>query len=1260
MRPFSFKPLLRTTLLALAILVFLFVAAFYLLTATRIGTGILLGQAESRLEGLTLNHDSGSLLTGLILTDIQYQQAGLKLTASRLELDISARALLMPRLVIQKLDLQQLRLRLPANEQTSAAPANFAGTSKLDLPDWLPPMIIRQMQVTDSRISAPAMILAWQQLDLAASLQGQWLNLDTFLLKGPQVELLETRTPTDDAGWPLANLPTLQAPVNIRLRDVQISDFQLQQSGRHWAMESLALQMHWQDQRVQLDKLALRMRSVGQLDLQGSATLAGPYPLSLNARLRPAAELLPAPLEASPWQLQASGNLQELSLRVKETEQLSLALQGRADLTDSQLPFETEFSLQTEALSPLLSLPDEASFRPGKLTGTASGNLASQQASLQLAVQGFGFGQPTPASIRLKANHGAGQLNNLILTFKDPDSGSSMTFEGQLDYRQPIRWQLDGQIDKLVVDSPLIPVAGNISGSLSHQGEWHDGQWAVQVKDTRLQGTLAQTPLRLRAVADISHRGQLRVENLDLGVEAFMSTLKLTGQAEQDWQIEGRLIAQDLSALSSQLEGQLESDLSISGPIKDPKLDLQGKISQLHTQGLSLSDTGFEARYQPASQHQTKVEISLPSITWDNSQHFYGQASLEGNLEQHRLHLELDGDVHSTLELTGKADPDFGRWQGQLSQARLALLQEEWQLQEPVDLAIGGQTSVSAHCWQGRFSELCLQQPLTLPGQEPIVVSAEVDYGAWVQANPDRLIQQDLQGRATLQASIRLPEQGLPIIDLEASLSSGHLKQQLEEKTLDLLDWQGGTLTVHTDEQGIKLEGRLTDEQSAPMVRLNAQIGPKPDMSLNGELQLSPLPLAGFMPLFPELSRLEGMLGADIRLSGRLDQPQLAGNLQLQQGAITLARSQSTAEQIALSVEFEGNRADFSGQWQMGEGQANLNGTSRWDPGQSNWQEALYLKARLQGQKLQIKSLPELYADVSPNVNIELDKKLNLTGKVTIDSGVVRLASLPESAVSVSDDMVLVNENQRQMETMLARNIDLDIELGEPFSISGFGFNGKLDGSLNARQTSPAPLELYGTLTFTEGFYKAYGQNLEVKSGRLQFLGQADNPVVQLQAIRPLKGTSVEAGIQVSGPANNLKVDLFSNPNMEQSAILSYILRGSAPQNGTDIDGSSMALVMAANQGIGITGASGLTDALNEIPLISDITLDTETDAVSGDSLATVSGYIGERIYLKYGVGILEPVTQVTVRFYLMNQLWLEAVSSLERSMDLYYSFDIE
>ena len=123
---------------------------------------------------------------------------------------------------------------------------------------------------------------------------------------------------------------------------------------------------------------------------------------------------------------------------------------------------------------------------------------------------------------------------------------------------------------------------------------------------------------------------------------------------------------------------------------------------------------------------------------------------------------------------------------------------------------------------------------------------------------------------------------------------------------------------------------------------------------------------------------------------------------------------------------------------------------------------------------------------------------------------------------------------------------------------------------------------------------------------------------------------------------------------MESPEILSYLARG----RGLDSGGGSSTAAASMLIGFGVTNSVGLFDRLEEIPFINNIAVDTEGE---GDTTqAIISGYIGNRVYLKYGIGVYEPINELTVRLYLFNRLWLEIVSGIEQSSDIYYSFDIE
>jgi len=101
--------------------------------------------------------------------------------------------------------------------------------------------------------------------------------------------------------------------------------------------------------------------------------------------------------------------------------------------------------------------------------------------------------------------------------------------------------------------------------------------------------------------------------------------------------------------------------------------------------------------------------------------------------------------------------------------------------------------------------------------------------------------------------------------------------------------------------------------------------------------------------------------------------------------------------------------------------------------------------------------------------------------------------------------------------------------------------------------------------------------------------------------------------------------------------------------------GSDNTLLTSAALSLGIKGGQGLASGIGTALGVKDVTLDAE--GTGDDTRFTVSGYLTPSLYLRYGVGVFTPVNKVTLRYKLNKNLYLEAVSSLESALDLFYNF---
>jgi autotransporter translocation and assembly factor TamB len=222
------------------------------------------------------------------------------------------------------------------------------------------------------------------------------------------------------------------------------------------------------------------------------------------------------------------------------------------------------------------------------------------------------------------------------------------------------------------------------------------------------------------------------------------------------------------------------------------------------------------------------------------------------------------------------------------------------------------------------------------------------------------------------------------------------------------------------------------------------------------------------------------------------------------------------------------------------------------------------------------------------------------------------------------------------------------------FRVVGGNIDATVGGDLRLEQDPDRPMQVFGTLNVIGGEVRAFGQRLSVAQGSIDFSGDPDNPQLNLRAERDIPRERILVGVTVTGTLEQPVLDIFSEPGMPQTAALSWLVRGRAPDTGAGADGTAMAIAVGA----GVINETGVVSEINRIPGISNVKFGAE--GVEDDTAATVSGYIGERIYLSYGVGIYEPINVLTARLYLQARLWLEVVSRLENSIDIYYSFDID
>ena len=137
------------------------------------------------------------------------------------------------------------------------------------------------------------------------------------------------------------------------------------------------------------------------------------------------------------------------------------------------------------------------------------------------------------------------------------------------------------------------------------------------------------------------------------------------------------------------------------------------------------------------------------------------------------------------------------------------------------------------------------------------------------------------------------------------------------------------------------------------------------------------------------------------------------------------------------------------------------------------------------------------------------------------------------------------------------------------------GLDGKLQRPAGGAANVPAAPPPARARSTVGGTYRAYGQNLDIEQGQLLFASTPmDNPGLNIRAVRRLNPNATidegqQVGLYISGTAQRPVLTVFSNPVMEQSDALSYLITGKPL---SEVKGGEGSMVNSAAQALGSAG----------------------------------------------------------------------------------------
>ncbi|RCW75125.1 translocation and assembly module TamB [Marinobacter nauticus] len=826
-----------------------------------------------------------------------------------------------------------------------------------------------------------------------------------------------------------------------------------------------------------------------------------------------------------------------------------------------------------------------------------------------------------------------GDLQSVSLSQLDMTTGAgALSGQAELVFSGPLSWEAQFELDRFNPGFWVPQLEARLNGTVATRGHLREGALPELFADLDLSGQWRQQPAQAKGTLSTQGRDWV-VQNFNLSV----GDNRIEGSGRYGESLAGDLRF-DLAApqqLLAGLGGEAAGRLRLAGSPEAPEAELSLTAGNLAWQDQFLvTEAQLEAGLD--SDGVLDLDLSGTELRLAGQELDKVVAALSGTRERHTLALQVDHPEASVeLEFAGGLGEKLPDWRGQLTRGRISVPEpgQIWQLDTRADLTyVAGALELGSHCWRWQQSSVCAADQRLWPDSR---IAYEVRGFPASALAP--LFPETFRWQSTIDADIAvtLTDAG-PDGTIRIDAGAG------EFGVLVLDDWQPITHDQLVVEANLKPdEANVSLDFSGPELGqfdLDLVVDPlASDRTVDGEFRLQALNLA-FLSAFTGIEDIQGRVNGSGRLSGPLMKPDVTGELVLSEGRVFDPGLPLPLEELLVVLEFRGQSADISGRWKSNDrskGQVS---------GSLEWAQSPQVAINLKGERLPVTLEPYARLEVGPDLDIAFKSgELSVSGRVEVPRGEIEVQSVPPSAVSVSEDEVIVGV-EREEPAIRSMLMDVTVVVGEDeVSFAAFGVTGNLEGTLRIGNN----MDTRGALQLVNGRYEAFGQELDLRRARILFVGALTRPYLDIEAVREVD--TVVAGIRLSGPVDEPETEVFSEPSMPQSDALSYVILGRPPRGQGDEGQMSRAALS-----LGLTQASKITQGIGNELGIRNLTLEAEG---SGEQASVVaSGYITDELSLRYGVGIFEPITTVALRYDLGRYFYLEAASGLAASLDIFYT----
>jgi len=1261
----------RPFIIVIALLLLIPALLLAWLTLTEAGLQWAYLQAKPFLPAdLSINKLEGKLFGPITITDLQYAQQDTLIKTRQLIVDWQPTALLLTQININQLHIQSLNIALPGTDNTQPSQKQNLNLPSINFP-WR--IALNNVLINDINISQNNQTYGAKQIKLNASSLLNKINIEELNIHNDNY--------------------------NIHI----LGELRLSHNYRH------NLNINWQ---VELPSKSL-VKGKGAIkgNLNSShikQQLSGPIQLTLDAKLNNVLKDLnwQAKIDAShfdssklhadwpalngAFKLQAKGdlntavltgnldghhtelgnvnaviNLKRLSNNSIQIDQLKLqAPINNTQLTASGLwmPAKGGGDVNLNLNWQNLRWPAQHASWFNSTQGQASieGNI--ERYKIQLSTDSP-WPQTVPSSWNVLAEGDLESLNFHSLRVKILKGEINAT--GKLNWRSGLSWKTDIHANDINPASLWPQWPGLLKADVTNTGTFINDKLITDLKIDKLNGTLRNFPISLHS--------QLGLRDNELDIEFFDfqsgdSQVSVSGHAGKSLKLDWSIATTNLAELYPQAQGKLQAKGQLSGLRDTPEIKASIIANDLKLKNNELGSIEGTLNIDLFKWKQLDIQLAAQAIKLNE----YELQSLNINASSQKVQAKAISKILTTqVELKGH--PQEKGWSGTVERIDIMSTQfDNWQLASPVMLNISEKSLLTDNLClhnakQARFCMSVIGENKKWRSSMDLQNFPLLILGPWLSED----LKFDGLVNATAKLTHQIPDQTQGNIHID--LPAGTVTSSLLEDEQGRWEYRKGIIDVTLDNQQIKAQAEMA-MKNGDHLQASIKLPEAKLLSLDpyqqriqANIQSNIRGLGLIETLLPEVQQLRGTLKINLDIDGTLAQPNFYGQANLLNTSLHVPRLGLTINELNLKsqIKSEGKsqgksdaKSDGKGQrknqeklnFQLnahsGDGKLSIVGHTTMDRS-AGWPTEIYIN----GHQFEVSNIPEARVHISPDLQIKLKHRtIDIKGKVHIPYAKLQPKDF-STAAKVSDDAVIIGEEQA-VEDKWSIFTRTRVTLGERVNFYGFGFDGRFEGSLLLEDEPGQLTKATGELNIPEGRYRAYGQRLDVEHGRLLYTGgPLSNPGLNIRAVRHTN--DITAGLRVKGSLSQPQLELFSIPAMGQTDALSYLVLGRPMENNSKEESSTMAKAALA---LSLSGGDYFARVVGDRFGLDEMRVESSD---SGDQASLVVGrYLSPKLYVSYGVGLIEAINTLSVRYQLTDHWQLKAESGESQGADIFYTIE--